>query len=222
MEIFNTNRTLFYKLFSQHVVEFMPIVYDPTIADTIENYSELFVDSQYAVYLSIDDPTKNTTDRKSSFNWKKLLSPPLLGFLVALVFLLLNIPVPTLVDSTLSYVGGIVTPLSLIYIGIVLADAGLKSIRFDKDTILALLRRFILAPAVMALLIIFGGGFFGGLPSLEAHTLIVQASAPALAVLPILANEAHGDVKYATNVVTTSTVLFVVVVPIVVTLLQYM
>ncbi|MCA5014033.1 MULTISPECIES: malolactic enzyme [unclassified Enterococcus] len=56
MEIFNTNRTLFYFLFSQHVVEFMPIVYDPTIADTIENYSELFVDPQYAAYLSIDEP----------------------------------------------------------------------------------------------------------------------------------------------------------------------
>ncbi len=37
MEIFNTNRVLYYKLFSQHVAEFMPIVYDPTIADTIEN-----------------------------------------------------------------------------------------------------------------------------------------------------------------------------------------
>ena len=39
MEIFNTNRTLFYYLFSQHLEEFNPIVYDPTIADTIENYS---------------------------------------------------------------------------------------------------------------------------------------------------------------------------------------
>ncbi|CAK8054558.1 malolactic enzyme [Eupransor demetentiae] len=55
MQIFNTNHTLFYYLFSQHVVEFMPIVYDPTIADSIENYSELFVDSQNAVYLSIDE-----------------------------------------------------------------------------------------------------------------------------------------------------------------------
>lgn len=56
MQIFNENRVLFYKLFSQHVVEFMPIVYDPTIADTIENYSELYVQSQNATFLSIDDP----------------------------------------------------------------------------------------------------------------------------------------------------------------------
>ncbi|KAF0422964.1 malolactic enzyme [Pediococcus pentosaceus] len=56
MQIFNENRVLFYKLFSQHVVEFMPIVYDPTIADTIENYSELYVQSQNATFLSNDDP----------------------------------------------------------------------------------------------------------------------------------------------------------------------
>ena len=56
MEIFNTNRTLFYYLFSQHLEEFNPIVYDPTIADTIEGYSELFVDPQYAGYLDINHP----------------------------------------------------------------------------------------------------------------------------------------------------------------------
>ena len=56
MEIFNTNRTLFYYLFNQHIVEFNPIVYDPVIADTIEQYSELFVDPQYAAYLDINHP----------------------------------------------------------------------------------------------------------------------------------------------------------------------
>ncbi|WP_019805015.1 malolactic enzyme [Streptococcus mutans] len=56
MEIFNTNRTLFYYLFSQHLEELNPIVYDPTIADTIEGYSDLFVDPQYAGYLDINHP----------------------------------------------------------------------------------------------------------------------------------------------------------------------
>ncbi|WP_276320051.1 malolactic enzyme [Alloscardovia theropitheci] len=56
MEIFNTNRTLFYHMFSQHVEEFNPIVYDPTIAETIENYSKLFIDPQYAGYLDVNHP----------------------------------------------------------------------------------------------------------------------------------------------------------------------
>ena len=56
MEIFNTNRTLLYYLFSHHLEEFNPIVYDPTIADTIEGYSNLFVNPQYAGYLDINHP----------------------------------------------------------------------------------------------------------------------------------------------------------------------
>ena len=56
MEIFNTNRTLFYYLFSKHLEEFNPIVYDPTVAETITGYSDLFVDTQYAGYLDINHP----------------------------------------------------------------------------------------------------------------------------------------------------------------------
>ncbi|KRL10023.1 malolactic enzyme [Schleiferilactobacillus perolens] len=55
MTIFNENHVLFYKLFSEHVYEFMPIVYDPTIADTIENYSALSTNPQNATYLNIND-----------------------------------------------------------------------------------------------------------------------------------------------------------------------
>ena len=70
MEIFNTNRTLFYYLFSQHLEEFNPIVYDPTIADTIEGYSDLFIEPQYAGYLDINHPEnieetlKNAADNR--------------------------------------------------------------------------------------------------------------------------------------------------------------
>jgi malolactic enzyme len=66
MEIFNTNRTLFYYLFSQHLEELNPIVYDPTIADTIEGYSDLFVDPQYAGYLDINHPENIETTLKNA------------------------------------------------------------------------------------------------------------------------------------------------------------
>ncbi|MFT8812235.1 malolactic enzyme [Oenococcus sp.] len=68
MEIFNTNHVLFYKLFSQHVVEFMPIVYDPTIADTIENYSNLFVQTQGAAFLDINHPENIQESLKRAAN----------------------------------------------------------------------------------------------------------------------------------------------------------
>ena len=170
------------------------------------------------ILIENDNPEKTKT--KKGFNWKKLLPPPLLGFLVALIFLVFKIPVPDFIHSALTYTGNIVTPLSLIYIGIVLSDAGLKSIHFDKDTIFALLGRFIMSPCIMVILIILGTKISGTMPALESKTYIIQASAPALAVLPILANESNGDVKYATNVVTTSTVLFAIVVAVITNLFK--
>ena len=56
MNIFSRNRTLFFYLFSQHVKEFMPIVYDPGIAESIRNYSEFFITPQNAAYLTINHP----------------------------------------------------------------------------------------------------------------------------------------------------------------------
>ncbi|MCG0775481.1 malate dehydrogenase [Lactiplantibacillus plantarum] len=56
MNLFNENRTLFFHLMDEHVVEFMPIVYDPVVADSIEQYNELFLDPQNAAFVSIDAP----------------------------------------------------------------------------------------------------------------------------------------------------------------------
>lgn len=176
----------------------------------------------FGVFLiSNDDPTKVKGGPKAKLNWKKLLPPPLLGFIVALIFLFVEIPVPSFINSTLTYVGNIVTPLSLMYIGIVLFDAGLKSIHFDRDTIVALIGRFILSPAILIGLIALGSNLGADLNPLLQQTLVVQSATPMLAVLPILAAEAHGDVKYATNLVTTSTLLFVIVVPILMQIIQF-
>ena len=56
MDVFNRNRRLFYYVFRQHIAELMPIVYDPVIAESIEQYSEQFINPQETAYLSIDHP----------------------------------------------------------------------------------------------------------------------------------------------------------------------
>lgn len=159
-----------------------------------------------------DDPTQHKQERR--IEWKKLLPMPLVGFIVAIIWLLTGWKLPMFASQFLTYIGNLVTPLALIYIGIVLADSGISRVRIDRDSLLALLGRFILAPAVMILLIKLAPGIGWNVPSLMGKTFIVQAGTPALAVLPVLVNESHGDVDYATNVVVLSTLLFIVVVPV--------
>lgn len=193
-------------LFGDQALPYFLIYY---ITNTISTWT-------LGVYLMTSDSKSGQSKETSKFDWKKLLPAPLVGFLVALLFLILRIPVPDFATNTLTYVGNIVTPLSLIYIGIVLAKAGLNTIAFDKDTIVTLVGRFILAPLIMLLVLKF---FAPNMATAEFKTFMIQSATPALAVLPILANQGKGDVEFSTNVVTLSTVLFIVVIPILQTLL---
>ena len=193
-------------LFGDQALPYFLIYY---ITNTISTWT-------LGVYLMTSDSKSGQSKKTSKFDWKKLLPAPLVGFLVALLFLILRISIPDFATNTLTYVGNIVTPLSLIYIGIVLAKAGLNTIAFDKDTIVTLVGRFILAPLIMLLVLKF---FAPNMAAVEFKTFMIQSATPALAVLPILANQGKGDVEFSTNVVTLSTVLFIVVIPILQTLL---
>ena len=169
-----------------------------------------------AFLIANDSPngTGKTPSLKTTL--QKVFPPPLLGFIAGVLYLLSGWPLPDVFGKTLTYVGGMVTPLSLIFIGIVLSDAGLGSIRFDRDTIITLLGRFVLSPLVLAGLLLFTQ-----FDVTLKQVLIMQAATPMLAVLPVLARQAGGDVRFATNIVTTSTVLFAGVAPIVMGLLRY-
>jgi malate permease len=193
-------------LFGNEALPYFLIYY---ITNTISTWT-------LGIYLMTSDSKSGKNKASSKIDWKRLMPPPLVGFLVSLVFLIFKIPIPDFATSTLTYIGNIVTPLSLIYIGITLAKAGLKTIKFDRDTIITLIGRFILGPVVMFAILSLTAK---NMPTDEFKTFVVQSAAPALAVLPILASQGNGDVEFSTNVVTLSTILFIVVVPIVVSLL---
>ncbi len=92
-------------LFGEKAISYFLIYY---IINTVSTWA-------FGVYLiSNDDPTVDKSQKKAhKINWKKVLPMPLVGFIVAIVWLLLEIPVPSFMGQTLSYVGALVTPLSL-------------------------------------------------------------------------------------------------------------
>ena len=178
------------------------------------------------VFLIELDPLPNpanglsTNTQKPKFDWKKLLPPPLLGFFTALIFLFFEIPLAPILHNTLNYLGNMVTPLSLIYIGIVLHDAGLKSMSLNKDSIGGIVGRFVISPIIMFCVIMalqYGAGIV--LEPIAIITFVVQSAGPVIAVLPIVANEAKSDLPFATGLVMISTILFVVVIPIIMEIL---
>jgi auxin efflux carrier (AEC) len=177
----------------------------------------------FGSFLITGDPlpeNRNPGHVKRRGDWRQILSPPLLAFLIAMLLVIIEAEVPAPLITTAQYLGELVTPLALLYIGIVLCNAGTKALRFDRDTVLALIGKFVIAPASMiaVILLVTRAGY--AIPSLELSTLVMQSAVPALTVLPVLAHEGRGDVRYATGIVALSTLLFVLAAPAVMAILQ--
>lgn len=146
---------------------------------------------------------------------KKIFSPPLLGFIIGLILVMLHIQLPSFLMSDFEYLGNLTIPLSMIFIGISIYNAGLKNISFHKDNLAILFGRFICAPLLMAALFLF-------IPAtpLMRQVFIVQAAMPVMTNAPVVAKLYHADSDYAAIMVTETTLLSLIVVPIIMVLIK--
>ena len=146
---------------------------------------------------------------------KKVLSPPLLGFLIGLAFILVNMKLPDFLLVSFQYVGNLATPLSLMVIGIEMSSISLASVHWDRDLVGALCGRFILCPlCVLALLPVIS------VAPMSAQVFTMQASRPAMTQRTVVAKSVGADVKYATQVSFLSVVLGLIVIPLYMFMLQ--
>lgn len=169
-----------------------------------------------AIIVANDNEEKRI---KRKIEWKKLIPIPLASFLLGIAFLIFNIEVPKFINSTLTYLGSAVTPLSLMYIGFVSSKSNFKGIKIDKDLVFSMVGRFIIAPLIMFLLVKFGYNIIGEMKEMEFQIFIIQSATAGAAVMPILVNEAKGDTEFATNVTTLSMVLCMIIIPLISTIL---
>jgi len=146
----------------------------------------------------------------------KIFSPPLLGFMVGVLLVLLNIQLPNWIMQDFQYVGGLTIPLSMIFIGTAIAGAGLQNVRLDRDSWGVLLGRFIIAPVLMALLVLPTS-----MPILMKQVFILQAAMPVMTNAPVVAKLYHADADYAAIMVTETTLLSLVVIPILMVIVQH-
>ena len=146
-------------------------------------------------------------DLKTSL--KKVFSPPLMGFLLGLVLVMLQIKLPAFLASDLQYLGNLTTPLSMIFIGLSVSHVGVKQLVLGKDQLLILLGRFLVAPLLMASIV-----YWMPLPSLMKQVFIIQSAMPVMTNAPVVARLYGADSDYAAVMVTETTLATMVVIPI--------
>ncbi len=125
---------------------------------------------------------------------KKLMPLPLSTFIAAVALLLLGVRLPGFILDAAKYVGNLVTPLSMIFTGMVLMRMlrGGK-IRWQRGYLLVLAGRFLVAPGLLLLTTLL----FPGTSSLMRGVLIIQAAMPVMSQTPIVARATGGDEEYA-------------------------
>ena len=145
---------------------------------------------------------------------KIVFSPPLMGFLLGLVMVMLQMKLPAFLDSDLQYLGNLTTPLSMIFIGLSVSHVGVKQLILGKDQLLILLGRFVVAPLLMATIV-----YWAPLPSLMKQVFIIQSAMPVMTNAPVVARLYRADSDYAAVMVTETTLATMVVIPILMVLM---
>ena len=170
------------------------------------------------VYFISKDSRDNSSGSKTGFNViQKIISPPLLGFIIAIILILLNIKLPGFIMDTCKYLGQLTTPLSMIFIGISIYFVKLRDIKLNKDIVGVLSGRFIISPLTMLLIV-----YFLPIPSLMKKVFIVQSAMPVMTNAPIIAKAYNADSSYAAVAATVSTILSMVTIPVMMVLFQHL
>lgn len=166
-------------------------------------------------FIARDRPQKETVQnvcQGSAFKniqWNRLISPPLTGFLTGILLLIFEIKLPVAILRPMKLIGDLTTPLALLYIGIMLAEFGIRKLRFTRDISVALIGRIVVSPLLMALVL-----YFLPLPVLMKNVFIMQSSLPVLMQVAILSAYYNTDPFFGTEMVAISTILCIITIPI--------
>lgn len=147
-------------------------------------------------------------------NLKHLLNPNTIAFLLGLLFMLLDINLPYLLDSPLSGLGDTTNYLSMLYIGAMLAQINIRGVFTRGSVFLLSFNKLLLVPFIMIIAIHIATSFFSTeLSHIARSVIILQSGMPCMAIIVVLARKFGADDELATVNLFISTILSVITLP---------
>lgn len=138
----------------------------------------------------------------------RLASPPLLTVVLSLILVFLDVTPPAFLMKTASYLGGIVTPVSMLFIGCTLYTMISGGIRWQKGYGAIILSRFLLGPLIclpLCLMMGFTGNMLG--------VFFLQSGMPCQTQTCLWAQEKGADAGYAAGAIALTTLLGLAAIP---------
>lgn len=173
--------------------------------------------------VDITDDIIAIKQRASEVSWLKVLTHPItIASIIGVVCLVSGVNYTSvnmaIIERSLFMLKSLVAPLSMVVIGLRLAEMSFKGIFSDYHMYIFLALRHIVLPfAVFA--VAFLAGFIVEVPQLVVIVLMVLASTPAATSATMFAEKYDCDSVYVSRLVAISTILSIATMPMVISLI---
>ncbi|MEE0883802.1 MAG: AEC family transporter [Faecalimonas sp.] len=140
--------------------------------------------------------------------WKNVLTHPcIVAIYAGVIIMVCGIQFPTFVEKTIVGISGCNTPLSMMLVGMMLAEVKPKGL-IDKTMVFYTAIRLLIIPAV-----VFAITAFLPIDGMLRGITVIMAGMPAPITTALLSAKYGGDEKYATGMVFLSTILSLITLP---------
>ena len=156
-------------------------------------------------------------DKKVLSPKKILINPGVIGVSIGLIIFLLSIPVPKVIAEPISYLASLNTPLPMLIIGYHLMKSNILEGLRNIKCFFAIGIKLFLFP-LLALLVMYLCGVRGTM----LISSVISCSAPTAAITTMFSDKYSCDTALSVNMVSISTLLSLISMPILITLAQHL
>lgn len=156
-------------------------------------------------------------DRRYISPKKLVANPGMIGLAIGLIIFIFSIPVPKVISEPISYMASLNTPLPMIIIGYHLAHSNLLDGIRNIKCIYAIFIKLVLFP-----LFTLGIMYLFGIRGTMLVSTVISTSAPTAAITTMFSAKFNQNTSLSVNMVSLSTALSLLTMPVIITLAQYL
>ena len=140
---------------------------------------------------------------------KILINPGIIGTVLGVAIFIFSVKIPFVISEPISFFAALNTPIPMVIVGYHLADASLKI--KGANAYLSMVLRLIVSPVIM-----LAGLYLCGISGTVTVACVIAASAPVAAAGTMFAEKFGGDTGLSSALVSVTTLLSVITMPIIV------
>ena len=173
-------------------------------------YMMLFSIVDQAIFWTVGIWLATARDRKMELNAKSLLTPNIIAMVLALVFVVIDIPLPAVINDTLSTISNATSAMCMMYLGAMVCFSKWAQVIKCKELYVGIIVKMMVLPVIGGHILMMTG-----LSSEVMVSMVAIMSLPIMTVVPMIATMHGHEGEYATGMTVVTLVVSVLTIPLV-------